>query len=118
LHHRLGHASKQKLLELLNNGSLEGVHLVGPRHLDNCYGCAVGKQARMPHPPRPGPQSTRTLELVHTDLMGPFQVRSNGGSYYVLTIIDDHTRYATTLMLNDKTKVYEAWKEWWAHAER
>ena len=32
------------------------------------------------------------LELVHTDVWGPAQVSSFGGSHYYVTFIDDATR--------------------------
>lgn len=35
----------------------------------------------------------RKLELVHYDVCGPFEVKSNGCNYYFLTFIDEFTRY-------------------------
>jgi hypothetical protein len=33
-------------------------------------------------------------QLLHIDTVGPSQVRSMGGKWYVLVIIDDYSRYS------------------------
>jgi hypothetical protein len=43
LHHRLGHASQDKLLGMISNDKLGGVTLVGKKELSHCYGCSMGK---------------------------------------------------------------------------
>ena len=40
-------------------------------------------------------RSTELLEIVHSDLCGPMQVESVGGSKYMLTFTDDYSRYTT-----------------------
>ena len=37
-------------------------------------------------------KKSEKLELVHTDVWGPAQVQSLGGSHYYITFIDDATR--------------------------
>jgi hypothetical protein len=118
LHHKLGHANEKKLLDLIDSGMLGDVELQGGRHLDNCYGCLVGKQTRVPHPAVTLPKSASPLELVHTDLMGPITPASAGGAVYILTIIDDFTRFASAILLRKKTQVAEAWRTWWKRAEK
>ena len=39
-----------------------------------------------------GKKREEKLELVHTDVWGPTQVSSLGGSHYYVTFIDDATR--------------------------
>ena len=118
LHHKLGHADPKKLLSLLDTGQLEDFELLGGRKLDNCYGCLVGKQSRVSHPPRLEPKATSPLELIHTDLMGPISPSSAGGSKYILTIIDDFTHYASVFLLRNKTQVASTWRIWWKQAEK
>ena len=38
-------------------------------------------------------QTSRPLELLHIDLMGPAQVQSLGEKKYILVVVDDFTRY-------------------------
>ena len=38
-------------------------------------------------------QTSRPLELLHIDLMGPTRVQSLGGKKYIPVVVDDFTRY-------------------------
>ncbi|OWZ20504.1 Rve-domain-containing hypothetical protein [Phytophthora megakarya] len=46
--------------------------------------------------------TTRPLELVHTDVMGPMKTKSKGGARNVLVFMDDYSRYIVTYFLNKK----------------
>ena len=57
-----------------------------------CSPCQIRKQIRMTHKMMQHPSTTRTLELLHMDLMGPMQVESLGGKgmcLYVLMTTQD-----------------------------
>ena len=45
------------------------------------------------HPSITDVQTSRPLELLHIDLMGPARVQSLGGKKYILVVVDDFTRY-------------------------
>jgi hypothetical protein len=45
------------------------------------------------------------LALVHSDLMGPFEVESAGGNKYILTAIDDFSGKAAAKPLKHKSQV-------------
>ena len=49
-------------------------------------------------------QTSRPLELLHIDLMGPARVQSLGGKKYILVVVNDFTRYTWVVLLKDKTK--------------
>ena len=65
--------------------------------------CKVGKQPHASHKAKNMVSTSRCLELLHMDLFGPSAVRSYGGNYYTLVIVDDYSRYTWTIILNDKT---------------
>ncbi|MCI58251.1 gag-pol polyprotein, partial [Trifolium medium] len=44
-----------------------------------CGECQIGKQTKMSHKKVQHPATTKVLELLHMDLMGPMQVESLGG---------------------------------------
>ena len=52
-----------------------------------------GKQVKSKHPSVTKVQTSRPLELLHIDLMGPARVQILGGKKYILVIVDDFTRY-------------------------
>ena len=47
------------------------------------------------------------LELLHMDLWGPAQVKSLGGSRYLLTVIDDFSRMAFAIPMPEKSRTLE-----------
>ena len=118
LHHRLGHASQAKLLHMLDKGQLQGVTVVGPRSLTNCYGCIMGKQHRHDLVTDRDKPVTSKLDLIHMDVMGPFRTATHGGHLYVLTIIDDNSRYCWLFVLHKKSDVFDHFVTWMKATER
>jgi len=45
------------------------------------------------------------LELLHTDLCGPFEIPTIGGAKYMLLITDDYTRYSAAYFLKQKSEM-------------
>jgi transposase InsO family protein len=45
-------------------------------------------------------------EMLHMDLVGPARVRSAGGKWYVLVVVDDYSRYAWMFFLEDKGETF------------
>jgi hypothetical protein len=46
-------------------------------------------------------------QLLHMDTVGPSRVRSMGGKWYVLVIVDDYSRYSWVFFLESKDEVFE-----------
>ena len=64
-----------------------------------------GKQTVEVFPSRSLTKTSLVLELVHTDVMGPMERLSKGGARYVLTFVDDYSRYIVTYMMKNKSDV-------------
>ena len=60
--------------------------------LDFCENCIYGKHKRVRFLRVGKEKKSKKLELVHTNVWGPTQVSSLGGSRYYVTFIDDATR--------------------------
>jgi transposase InsO family protein len=58
------------------------------------------------HPPLTDVMTERPCELLHMDLVGPTRVRSAGGKWYVLVVVDDYSRYACVFFLEDKGETF------------
>ena len=67
----------------------------------------MGKQVKSKHPSVTSVQTSRSLELLHIDLMGPARVLSLGGKRYILFVVDDFTRYTWVVLLRGKTEAPE-----------
>jgi hypothetical protein len=58
-----------------------------------CVPCHHGKMTAAFHSPVNTVMNEQPWQLLHTDTVGPSRVRSMGGKWYVLVIIDDYSRY-------------------------
>jgi hypothetical protein len=58
------------------------------------------------HPPLTDVMTERPCELLHMDLVGPVRVRSAGGKWYVLVVVDDYSRYVWVFFLEDKGETF------------
>lgn len=57
------------------------------------------------------------LELVHTDLMGPFQTTSIQGSLYVATFMDNYSSHTAAICMKFKDQLKLCFKNFKALAE-
>ena len=62
-------------------------------------------------PKRSENRATQPMELIHTDICGPMQVESMGGSRYVLMFTDDYSRYTIVYFLKSKEEALPKVKE-------
>ena len=87
--HRLGHMS-EKGMQILHKINL--FPYLKQIDLDFCEHFVYGKQKRTGFLKVKQEKKSERLELVHTDVWGPAQVSSLGGSRYYVTFIADTTR--------------------------
>ena len=83
--------------------------------LEMCNGCKMGKSSEQKHPRKSQEHRSQVpLELVHTNIAGPFNPKAigGGGSQYNLVIVDDFSRKSWTLPLRNKGDTKVALKEW------
>ena len=57
------------------------------------------------------------LELIHSDIAGPFPVESLCGNKYYITFIDDHSRFTHIYPLKTKSQAFERFQEYKALVE-
>ncbi|KAE9004319.1 hypothetical protein PR002_g17101 [Phytophthora rubi] len=50
-------------------------------------------------------KTTKLLQLVHTDIVGPMKPKSKGGEPYVLTFVDDYSKYVVAYFITKKSEV-------------
>ena len=119
-HQRFGHLNMNEIKRLSRNDDIvvgmkvdKGVHFYDK----GCEPCALGKMHRLPFPKQSENRASRTLEIVHTDLCGPLQVDSLGGSRYFLTFTDDFSRHTTVYFLKKKSEVLSKFQEYVRHVE-
>jgi len=87
-HKHLGHISKERMERLVNNEIVPSLDFT---NLNVCVDCIKGKQTK--HTKKGATRSTQLLEIIHTDICGPFNVNSFNKERYFITFIDDFSCY-------------------------
>lgn len=89
----LGHINQQRVNHMITHGlAISMTSKTTTSHL--CKSCIKGKHAQPAFPKTASIATTTPLQLVHTDLCGPFPILSLTRNRYFITFINDHTRYS------------------------
>ena len=94
VHRRLGHLSFDLLARLSSLSLNERLPKLKSEKDLVCHPCHHGKMVAASHPPVNQVMTKEPGELLHMDTVGPARVRSDGGKWYVLVIVDDFSRYS------------------------
>lgn len=98
-HARLCHIGQDRMNRLARDG------LLGPiakLDLPTCEHCLAGKATRKPF--GKAFRATSPLQLIHSDICGPMNVRARHGALYFITFIDDYTRYGHVYLISHKSE--------------
>ena len=105
-HQRFGHLNNNSADQLAKKEMVTGMNCTTSRHAENkCEGCVLGKSHRNPFPKQSNNRATRPYEIIHSDVCGPMQIESKGGSRYMVTFTDDYSRYTTVYFIKRKDEV-------------
>ncbi|KAL3686035.1 hypothetical protein R1sor_004057 [Riccia sorocarpa] len=77
-HRRLGHLHYKGLHHLSKGHTAEGIPYL-PQLNDTCHRCQLGKQSRESFPKQSDSRATEPLQLIHSDLCGPFSIPTKSG---------------------------------------
>lgn len=113
-HQRMAHLNFGDLNKLTD--CAEGVKAFKNKDSIICECCQKGKQSRLPFPTE-GSRAKQPLELIHSDVCGPLEMKSLGGARYFLTFTDDYTRKVFVYFLTNKSDVFIKFKEFKALVE-
>ena len=115
-HHRFGHLPHASIKMLVDKGMVTGMAEVND--IGFCEACVQGKLHASPVPTGQGTRAKLPLELIHSDVMGPMATTSREGYRYVVTFIDDLTRFAWMYPIREKSEVFEKFKTFKVFAEK
>ena len=92
-HQRMGHASYKHPSIVCKHESVLGIAKLIRVSNVVCGPCQLGKQIKAKHLGTQTSATSRPLELLHLDLMGPTRTESLGGKRFIIVVVDDFTRY-------------------------
>ena len=100
-HKRLGHFHTRGLQCMINSTAVKGLPpLQFTKH--TCSSCQLGKQARSKMPKETTHHASKILELIHSDVCGPFRVQSTGGAKFFVTFVDDFQKKSGSILFRTK----------------
>ncbi len=107
-HKQVGHVNLQcfKLMEKLN--LVRGLPKFGTEEVmsEVCEACQLGKQTRRPFLAQTTHESSKPLEMSHSNVWTA-KIESIGGCMYYVNFIDDHTRKVWVYFMKHKGEVFQ-----------
>lgn len=118
-HRRLGHTCPTNL-STLQKAAATGINFSGNAPT-SCVTCVLGKEQSFPYKAT-NKRAENVLELIHSDVCGPMEVKSIGGARYFLTFVDDHSCELFVYILESSElesndQVYNSFKDFKAFVE-
>lgn len=106
-HQRLGHAAVRTIERMEKENAVGGLEIAAGDRPGHCHACNQAKQHKVPHPANPARHSDRVCHRLHSDI---FSVQEEGlnSKTYIMTIMDDYSRYAEVELLKYKSGVANA----------
>ena len=100
-HRRLGHISKERVQRLVKERILGSLDFT---NIEPCVDCIKAKQSNTYK--KDVKHSNEKLEIVHTDVCGPFSPCYTGEKYFI-TFIDNYSRYMYLYLLLKNQKSFK-----------
>lgn len=117
-HNRYGHLNFQSLKEMSAKKLVHGLKIRDVPYKNECVTCAKSKICVKPFPSATTSRSQDLLEIVHSDVCGPMNKNSIGGSRYFVTFIDDMSRFIFVYFVKSKDEVFGVFKSFKALVEK
>jgi hypothetical protein len=100
-HRRMGHMHFDNLVKVNKREAVrEMPHITKPTN-SLCKHCQQGKQTKTRFKSKEY-STTKPLEIVHTDLVGPTTTKGLKGERYFMLLVDDYTRMTAIFFLKNK----------------
>lgn len=111
-HRVFGHRDPAAIKTMVENDLVSGMKLIDCGIQTRCETCMKAKTTRLPFPKKSLTQSKAILDLIHTDVCGPMQTESCSKKRYLLTVIDDYSKYTVVYFLREKSETAQKIKEY------
>jgi hypothetical protein len=109
-HERFGNLNFRYMQQLSKHGMVDGLCDI---HFSKgiCEGCVIGKHPQEKFDKGKTQKVFLPLDLIHSDIMGPFPHPSINKERYILIFVDDFSRLTWTLFLRKKIEVFQHLKD-------
>ena len=114
-HKRLRHPNSVVLSHLSNSGLLGNKNQFSVASID-CSTCKLGKSQTLPFP-NFGNRSAKCFDVIHSDVWSISPIISHAHFKYLVTFIDDYSRFTWVYFLRSKSEVFSMFKIFLAYIE-
>lgn len=111
-HRVFGHRDPEAIKTMNKGNLIKGMKLIDCGIKMQCETCMEAKSTRLPFPKKSQSSSKAILDLIHTDVCGPMQTESIGKKRYILTMIDDYSKYTEVYFMHNKSDTEDRIKEY------
>lgn len=108
-HQRLGHINFDNLVVVSRKGCVRNITPIIKLVRTFCDEFVKGKQTKVSFRTKEN-NTSRPLEIVHTDLYAPTRTRALIGERYFMLFIYDYSRMTWVTFLQDKSQAFERFK--------
>jgi hypothetical protein len=112
-HYHLGYISKGRIERLIKDDILIPLDF---SNSDYCIDCIKGKYAKQVKKGE-AKRSAGVLEIIHTDICGPFPIKFVDGFDSFITFTDDFSRYGYIYPIKERSEVLDKFKIFKAEIE-
>jgi hypothetical protein len=108
-HKRMGHMHFDNLVKVNKREEVREMPQITKPTNTLCKHCQQGKQTKTRFKSKEY-STTKPLEIVHTDLVGPTTTKGLKGERYFMLLVDDYTRMTAVCFLKNKLEAFENFK--------
>jgi hypothetical protein len=108
-HRRMGHMHFDNLVKVNKREAFREMPQITKPTKTLCKHCQQGKQTKTRFKSKEY-STTRPLEIVHTNLVGPTTTKGLKGERYFMLLVDDYTRMIAVCFLKNKSEAFENFK--------
>ncbi|CAL8167736.1 unnamed protein product [Prunus armeniaca] len=112
-HRHLGHISTERMKILVKEQILPSLTFTNDKIFIECVKGKLTKTKK-----KCATHSSDLLEIIHTDICGPFPHQTIDGNHYFITFIDDHYRFGYLYLIPEKSQAFEMFKIFQTEVER
>ncbi|MCI13909.1 copia-type polyprotein, partial [Trifolium medium] len=83
-----------------------------------CQVCMIGKQSRKSFKSELPSRASNLLEVIHSDVCGPFEVPSLGGNKYFISFVDEFSRMMWIYLIKVKSESFDVFRKFKKKVEK
>ncbi|KRY24863.1 Retrovirus-related Pol polyprotein from transposon TNT 1-94, partial [Trichinella britovi] len=107
----MGHRDPEAIRKLNKEKLANGIDICKCDAENDCEICLTGKMTSTPFP-KVANRAKKQIELIHSDICGPMPTATPNDHRYMMTFIDDYSRFTVVYLLKTKDEAVDRIKDY------